>query len=165
MLRSNLSQFLVRTWSCHPICGKRSTSGVGPDILLLKNRVGLRWVQRKKDLLHTVSLNSWSFHFVGNDEEGKKVPSCSVSMTHGTVLPKQNQWLYLKSWNCQNSANFAQPAKEWLKELGRVGRRVRTCLILDSELVSYLNSHQRMQFRSLREGPSLKGLMHQPGAA
>lgn len=144
MLRSNLSQFLVRTWSCHPFCGKRSTSEAGPDVLLFKNGVGFSWVQRKKDSLHTVSLNPWSFHFVGNDEEGKKVPSCSVSMTHGTVFLKKNQWLHLKSWNCQNYANFVQPAIEWLNELGQVGRRVPKCLTSDSELVSYLKSYQKM---------------------
>lgn len=90
-------------------------------------------------------------------KRGRKCPAAQSPWPMEQSFRKKNQWLYLKSWNCQNSPNFAQPAKEWLKELGQVGRRVRTCLTLDSELVSYLNSHQKMQFRSLRErGPHWK---------
>lgn len=63
----------------------------------------------------------------------------------------RNQWLHLRSWNCQNYANLAQTAKKWLKKLGQVARKAAKGLDLDSELVSYLNSYQKMQFKSLRE--------------
>lgn len=54
----------------------------------------------------------------------------------------RNQWLYLRSSNCQNYANFAQSAK-------KVSRRATECLSIDAKLVSY-HSYQKMQLQSLR---------------